>query len=129
MSNNDKALRYNEGKKQWTMIDWESMEGLVDILEFGAKKYSTYRTLDDGSKELLISGRDNWKKGLELSSILDSAQRHLIAMMKGEFTDPESGFLHAHHVMCNMMFWVHFYNKQSKKISDMPKAESKSVFI
>ena len=36
----DKALRYNDGKLQWSMVDFDSLEGLVRVLEYGAKKYS-----------------------------------------------------------------------------------------
>lgn len=57
---------------------------------FGAEKYSA----------------DNWKIGLDRTEILESAQRHLIALFNGEENDPESGLSHAGHIMCNMMFYV-----------------------
>jgi hypothetical protein len=127
----EQALRYNTGKRQWSLVDFESLEGLVEVLEFGAEKYSIYSMEEETSVngleakkdpkfpqgyKLSSSGENNWKKGLELQSILDSAQRHLIEMMKGEFVDKESKLLHAHHVICNMMFWVHFYKKSLHNI-------------
>ena len=122
------ALRYNEGKLQWSLVDFKSLEGLVEVLEYGMQKYTTYQ--DKSGKifsyseiqhlpnfltdyKINESGRDNWKKGLSLDSILDSAQRHLIEMFKNESRDTESNLLHAHHIMCNMMFWVHFYQKNT----------------
>lgn len=36
----DQALRYNEGKLSWSMVDFDSLEGLVRVLEYGARKYS-----------------------------------------------------------------------------------------
>ena len=127
----EQALRYNSGKRKWSLVDFDSLEGLVEVLEFGANKYSTYLTKEgvlisglDARKDpkfpecyiLNSSGENNWKKGLELRSILDSSQRHLVEMMKDEFVDKESQLLHAHHVICNMMFWVHFYKKSLHNI-------------
>jgi Domain of unknown function (DUF5664) len=40
------ALRYNEGKLQWSMIDFKSLEGMVRVLEMGAKKYGLTKKLD-----------------------------------------------------------------------------------
>lgn len=91
----EKALRYNEGKPEWTQVHFKSLEPLVRVLEFGARKYA----------------KKNWQKPMELDKILDSAQRHLAAMIDGETHDPESGELHAGHMFCNMMFWVYHYNK------------------
>lgn len=84
-----KALRYNEGKLRWSLVDWKSMEPMVHVLEFGAKKYE----------------EENWKKPMDKKQILNSAMRHLIAMMNGEEIDPESGLSHVGHLMCNAMFY------------------------
>jgi len=84
-----KALRYNEWKTRWSLVDWKSMEPMVQVLEFGAKKYE----------------EENWKKPMDKKQILNSAMRHLIAMMNGEENDPESGLPHVGHLMCNAMFY------------------------
>jgi hypothetical protein len=91
----NKALRYNEGKPQWSLVDFKSLEPFVRVLEFGALKYE----------------RENWKKEMELNKILDSAQRHLASMIDGEQIDQESGLEHAGHVICNMMFYIYHCNK------------------
>jgi hypothetical protein len=91
----NKALRYNKGKTQWHLVDFETLEGMVKVLEFGAKKYSP----------------NNWKKGLSLESIADSLIRHLVSMQKGEFMDTESKLPHADHIQCNAMFLAYFSNK------------------
>jgi hypothetical protein len=96
----NKAMRFNEGKPQWSLVHFNSLIPFVKVLEFGAEKYS----------------RDNWMKDMELNIILDSAQRHLAAMMDGEELDQESGLSHAGHVMCNMMFYTYHLNKNGKKI-------------
>jgi hypothetical protein len=94
-ANPNKALRYNEGKPQWSLVDFKSLEPFVRVLEFGALKYE----------------RENWKKEMELNKILDSAQRHLASMIDGEQIDQESGLEHAGHVICNMMFYIYHCNK------------------
>lgn len=85
---NDLALRYNDSKPQYSLLDLASLEDTVKVLEFGAQKYD----------------RDNWKKGLQFSQILDSMMRHIKALQSGEWIDPESGLPHIGHIGCNAMF-------------------------
>lgn len=85
----EKADRHNTGKKRWSLVHFKSLEPMVDVLEFGAKKYAP----------------ENWKKGLNRKEILESTQRHLAAMIDGEVIDPESNLLHSGHIQCNMQFY------------------------
>lgn len=53
-----------------------------------------------------IDGRANYKSGIRLTRLMDSMMRHLLALMNGEDSDPDSGFDHAGHLLCNLsMFW------------------------
>lgn len=88
----DKAIRYNKGKRKWSLVHYKSLEPMIEVLEFGAKKYAP----------------DNWKKGLDKKEILESMQRHLAALMDGEKTDAESRISHMGHIMCNAMFYNYF---------------------
>lgn len=88
----NKAMRFNSGKLQWSLVHYKSLEPMVKVLMFGAKKYSA----------------DNWKKGLDNKQILESLQRHLAAIMDGEEYDRESGLPHIGHIMCNAMFFSYF---------------------
>jgi len=88
----EKALRYNSGKRKWSLVDFKSIEPMVEVLEFGAKKYAP----------------DNWKKGLDKKEILESMMRHLTRLMDGELEDAESGISHMGHIMCNAMFYNYF---------------------
>ena len=91
-----KALRYNDGKTDWTLIDWESIEPLAKVMMYGAKKYTT----------LERDGRDNWKlKCDDPMQHIQSAFRHLIAIASGEEIDSESGERHSGHVIANMMMY------------------------
>ena len=98
------ALRYNEGKLQWSMIDYKSLEGMVRVLEMGARKYS----------------KDNWKLGMPVTQVCESLMRHLFAYMSGEDKDPESGENHMAHVLVNAMF-IEFIMRERPEFDDRKK--------
>ncbi|WZE63567.1 dATP/dGTP pyrophosphohydrolase [Maribacter phage Panino] len=86
--NEDLGKRYNSGKRRWSLVDFQSLEPMVEVLEFGATKYDDH----------------NWKKGLKTTEIAESLLRHLVAFLNGEDNDPESGLSHIGHIQCNAMF-------------------------
>ena len=86
--NKDLSMRFNEGKPKFSLISLTELEDCARVLEFGANKYE----------------RDNWKKGLILSEVLDSMMRHISALQRGEFIDPESELSHIGHIQCNALF-------------------------
>lgn len=92
------ALRFNQGKPKWSLVDFKSMEPMIRVLEFGAQKYAP----------------ENWKKGLDTTEILESMMRHLAALMDGEETDPESGVSHMGHIQCNAMFYNYFKRQEDE---------------
>jgi hypothetical protein len=104
LSTSLKALRYNNGKVKWSLVHFKSLAPMIEVLEFGAKKYSA----------------DNWKKGLDKKEILESIQRHLAALMDGEDIDPESLISHMGHIQCNAMFFNYHYviNKPHESIKE-----------
>lgn len=85
----DKALRYNEGKLRWSLVDWKSMEPMVHVLEFWASKYQEW----------------NWKKPMDKKQILNSMMRHMVKLMDWEEIDSESWLGHIWHVMANALFY------------------------
>ena len=103
------ADRFNAGKPEWSLVDFQSLEPMVRVLEFGAKKYS----------------RNNWKKGLPINSILDSLMRHVIAYKDGEDLDPESGVSHIGHMMCNLMFLSYVDRNLKEKFDDREEPPAK----
>ena len=80
--------RNPEGKPEWDLVDWKSLEPMVRVLMHGAKKYAP----------------DNWKKGYPIRRTFSSLMRHMAAFMDGEDIDPESGESHLGHAMCNILF-------------------------
>lgn len=100
------ALRYNEGKVQWSLVDFQSLEPMVRVLEYGAKKYA----------------RDNWKKGMPASQILESMLRHTFKLMNGEFVDEESMCEHVGHIQCNALFLAYVL-KNKPEFNDLQQSK------
>lgn len=94
----EKALRFNDGKLDWTLLDFESLVPMVEGMTYGATKYA----------------RNNWKNTCDdPMQHIQSAFRHLIAIANGEEFDKESGVRHTGHIMDNMMM----YNFHTKDVS------------
>jgi len=96
----EQAERYNQGKLEYSMLDLTKLAPCVEVLMFGKKKYA----------------RDNWKKGMNTSSIIDSLIRHLAAIQSGEVLDPESGLSHLGHLQANCLFLGNKNNLQDVKV-------------
>lgn len=84
--------RYNQAKPRLSLVEAEFTEGLAKVLTFGAEKY----------------GVGNWKKGLKVTEVIDSLERHILEIKKGEVRDKESGLPHWAHAAANLMFLAHF---------------------
>lgn len=105
-----KADRHNEGKAKWSLLDYPTIEGLVEVLGFGMRKYAAH----------------NWKKGLPYTEIVDSLQRHLKSFMDGEELDPESGLHHVDHMQCNTMFLA-YMSKHRPDMDDRYKGPANQL--
>jgi len=88
--------KFDSDKVDWTLMPWKELEQVLEVLEFGAKKYS----------------RDNWKH-IEPARYEKAAMRHLISYATGEKIDPESGKSHLAHLMCNALFLMWNDNDKS----------------
>ena len=104
-----KGSRYNAGKKKWSLVDFDALEPMIDVLEFGSKKY----------------GPNNWKKGLKVTETIDSLIRHLIDYLNGEDSDKESGLPLTGHILCNAMFLA-YTERFNKGFDDRFKDVNKS---
>lgn len=100
----EQALRYNDGKPELSYIleaDY-AIEGVCDVLAFGAKKYD----------------RGNYKKGFPKEKLVDSLLRHLTKFLNGEEYDEESGLHHTDHITANALFLAWHYNgRKNEKTS------------
>lgn len=103
--------RFNSNKPKWSLVPQSALLPMVEVLEFGAKKYSP----------------NNWKKGLDILEICESLKRHLDAFMEGEDNDPESNLSHIGHIQCNAMF-LSWMMKHRPEL-DTRKIEEKDIWV
>jgi len=76
-------------KPRWSLLPWEALKPVVDVLTFGARKYAP----------------DNWKRVPEWKDRYDSAmERHLVAWRSGEWADSETNLPHLAHALCCGLF-------------------------
>jgi hypothetical protein len=100
------GLKFDKEKTRLELLSPFAMEQVGKVLTFGAKKYADR----------------NWEQGISWSRIIGAILRHVIAYMRGETLDPETGLSHAAHIMCEAMFLLHF--EQTKpEFDDRPKYE------
>jgi hypothetical protein len=87
------ALRFNEGKLRYDLVNPQAHRDMVKVLTYGSVKYNDR----------------NWEKGLGWTSVLASLKRHIAAYEAGEDFDPESGELHMAHAACNIHYLNAYY--------------------
>lgn len=94
----EKGKKFDVGKPELSLLPKEALEEISKVLSFGASKY----------------GRNNWKKGIEYTRLLDASLRHLYAYSEKQDNDPESGISHVAHAACNLLFilWQEAHKKE-----------------
>jgi hypothetical protein len=90
------ALKYDNSKPRMDLVDPLAMEGLAQVLSFGANKYAA----------------NNWRNGLAYSRVMAALLRHASAIQRGEDIDPESGLPHIDHLGCCWMFLSNYSKRQ-----------------
>ena len=97
MTNNNPGRKNDQGKNRLDLIEPEFIEGVGEVLTFGAEKYEP----------------NNWQKVEDPEDrYYAAALRHLMAWRKGEATDEESGLSHLKHAATNLMFLLHFEEEE-----------------
>lgn len=85
------------------IVSTKLFSNLMHVFAFGATKYK----------------RDNWKTGLKLGSLFDSALRHMEKILLGQENDVESGLPHAAHVTWNLLAALHFLLEMRTELNDL----------
>ncbi|MEN6414412.1 MAG: dATP/dGTP diphosphohydrolase domain-containing protein [Veillonellales bacterium] len=87
-----KGLKYDSEKPRWELLPLDTIEEIVKVMTYGAKKYAP----------------NNWKKVRPKSRYFAAALRHMTAYQSGEIIDKESGLPHLTHALCSLMFlqWI-----------------------
>lgn len=81
------ALRFNENKPRYDLLEPHAIHELVKVFTKGSEKYADR----------------NWEKGMKWSKMLASLKRHLAAFEQGEDYDKESNLNHMAHVAWNAL--------------------------
>lgn len=92
--NKNEGLRYNEGKLRHDLVPAFAVNELARVMTAGAKKYADH----------------NWRKGMDWSKVIASMKRHTSKIEQGEDFDPETGCLHAAHIMANAAILTEYYS-------------------
>lgn len=81
-------------KEMWELLPFETIEEAVKVFTFGAQKYgiNTWQNLPNGFERYRAA-----------------FLRHMVAHLKGEELDPESGLLHLSHCLWNSIAMLHVY--------------------
>lgn len=91
------GVKYDTGKPRFSLLPWSAVRAVVDVLEYGARKYSV----------------DNWQRVPDARQrYVDAALRHVVALADGERRDGESGLYHAAHAATCLLFIVWFDDRE-----------------
>ena len=83
------GVKYDGEKPRWDLLPYESLEEVVKVLTYGAKKYSD----------------DNWKVVPDIDKrYFAAAMRHLAEWKEYDAMDEESGLSHLAHATCCLLF-------------------------
>lgn len=103
------AKKNDKGKPSITLIPAEAILGIARGLDYGAIKY----------------GRYNFRLGISHSRLLDAALRHILAILKGEDIDKESGNPHNFHAMASLAMYE-WMRVNRPDLNDLYKYETKN---
>jgi hypothetical protein len=88
-----KALRFNEGKLDYSLLEPYAIQELVRVFNEGSKKYA----------------KNNWLNGgMDYSKLIASLKRHIAAFEMGEDLDIETGCHHMAHAAWNALGLVSY---------------------
>lgn len=98
-----KAKKNDTGKLDYTLLPLSGLESVVQALEFGAKKYGAF----------------NYKaKGFTTRRLCAATLRHVLAYLKGEDNDPESGLSHLAHAGASILMLLEKIQDKSLDADD-----------
>lgn len=98
--------KYDSGKRRMDLVDYSLLDGVADVLTFGANQY----------------GDNNWQK-VETNRYQAALVRHISAYMQGDKVDKDSGIHHLYHAATNIMFLL-WKEKEHERTSNKPTEKS-----
>lgn len=100
-----------DDKLRWELLPMEEVEDIVRVFHYGAKKYAP------GSWKNIPDGFERYRAAL---------MRHMMAYMKGDRYDPESGLHHLSQVAWNAMALL-YYDKHNKGLYPIIDSEFENI--
>lgn len=82
------GVKFDEGKLPWHLLPPDALDAVLDVLAYGAHKYS----------------ERNWEKGMDWNRPFSALMRHMWAYWRGEDYDKETGMLHTAHAAACILF-------------------------
>jgi hypothetical protein len=83
-----KAVKYDHGKPRMELLSPWVLEEVAKVMTKGAQKYADH----------------NWRLGFNWTRPIGACLRHVMAWLRGEDADAESGLPHLAHAICCLMF-------------------------
>jgi len=91
--------KFDSGKPDWSLLPLKTLKPVVQVLTFGARKYS----------------RGNWKHVPDAKNrYYAAAMRHIEDYQDGTLLDEESGHPHLAHAICCLIFLLWFEDNANK---------------
>lgn len=100
--------KYDTGKRRWSLVPWDALAQVVDVLEHGAK----------------LHGDENWQHVRPTSRYWNACMRHLIAYQLGEQADPDTGASPLAHAICDLLFLLWFETHGGESSPTSPHTET-----
>jgi hypothetical protein len=96
------GVKFDRNKPQWSLVPPGPMEEVVEVLSYGANKYSP----------------DNWQHVDDPDTrYFNAAMRHIWAWRQGEKYDEESHKSHLAHAVCCLLFMLAFDENEDDSAS------------
>jgi hypothetical protein len=90
------GVKYDAEKNRLELIPPEAIEGLGEVLTFGAKKYADR----------------NWELGMKWSRVFGATMRHLWSWWARKDKDTETGLSHLKHALCCIAFLIAYEERR-----------------
>lgn len=98
-------MKFDKDKLRYSLIPPIALQGLAEVLTFGAKKYKP----------------NNWKLVDDNTRYIDALYRHLEAWRAGEELDKDSKLSHLKHAITNIAFLIYLEDKKLVPIIDIER--------
>lgn len=110
----ERGQRFNLGKPKLSYVSTApaALAGLAKVFQFGA--------------EVKGYGKHNWKKGMLITELVDSLDRHKLELINGQNVDEESGLPHVDHLLWNALVLSEMFHTRPD-MDDRFKSENKET--